>query len=258
MTDRLKVIRDWLTLALAVIGSILGTMANLAPAPAPAPTPAPAPAPTPAPAPAPLVDPIAEVGRSIRKIQFGNAGCTATITGPRQPSGRYNVVTAAHCLRGQPATGVMFLADGREVQVRRVTFDEKSDIAIIETVSDSLGDLPMATWSDVTPAIGTQVFHRGFGVHIPGNVERGEVIGSPDENNQIRFRISVSSGDSGGGIAVTSTGKVLSPVCCTTAKNQVATVWGGSPERVTEMLKKLNQATSGWTPIDVPEREDSK
>ncbi len=40
------------------------------------------------------LDPVAALGR----IRFGNAGCTATVIGPRRPDGKWDVLTAAECL----------------------------------------------------------------------------------------------------------------------------------------------------------------
>ncbi len=68
----------------------------------------------------------------------------------------------------------------------------------------------------------------GYGYHLPGNREEGTIVGTVDSNDQLRMRLSVSSGDSGGGVFSEETGELVACVCCTSGIGKVADVWGGS------------------------------
>ncbi len=212
------------------------------PAPMPEPKPEPPRKPTPTPdAPAALV-----------RIQIGNAGCTATVMGPRREDGRWWLLTAAHCTRAVGDRGSARLKDGRTFGFHVATREPNADVAwlVSETNSD---EYPFAVLAATSPAVGSKVWHAGYGVDRPGNREDGTVEAGPDQNGQVRFRLSVSSGDSGGGICLNERNEVISPVCCTTAKGQMAQVWGASPEACARARPTV-MALEGWDPIDVPLR----
>lgn len=228
--------------------------ATPSPAPAPAPptsptppaTPAPIP-PTPAPTPpAPKADTLAAIGR----IQFGNAGCTATIIGPRRDDGRYWVLTAAHCVSSVGQSGTMKLRDGRSFGIQTVAINRTADCCWCVTSTNSV-EYPIAFVADRSPAPGSRIWHAGFGVDVPGNREDGTVTTGPNSEGQIEMRISVSSGDSGGGIALDEDGRIISCVCCTTIRGAVGRVWGASPEAINALKPKAVFADE-WTPIEVP------
>jgi hypothetical protein len=208
-------------------------------------------APTPPPPPPPPPAPKADVWNAIGRIQFGNAGCTATIIGPRRADGRWDVLTANHCIEGQPTVGAMRLRDGREFQVRLVGRAKGPDAAWLITDEKNL-DLPFAFLADNLPSKGDKIFHGGFGVHVPGNREEGSVVVPDNGDGQTQFRLSVSSGDSGGGICITAEGKVLSCVCCTTAKGQMADVWGANVNEIRKLRGQVSDVWPQWNPIDVP------
>lgn len=113
--------------------------------------------------------------------------------------------------------------------------------------------LPHALAAEKSPPVGTRIWHAGYGVDVPGNREDGSVTGAPDGNGQLRFRLSVSSGDSGGGIVIDDSGRVVSSVCCTTNRGTVADVWGCSPERF-RAGQRDTVDLDHWHPIDVPLR----
>lgn len=219
------------------------------PAPPPAPpTPTP-PTPTPpapVPPPAPKVDTLAAIGR----IQFGNSGCTATITGPRRDDGRYWVLTAAHCVNGVGQSGTMKLRDGRSLGLQVVAIDRRADCCWCVTSTNSV-EYPVAFVADRSPSPGARIWHAGFGIDVPGNREDGTVSTGPNSDGQIEMRISVSSGDSGGGMALDSDGRIISCVCCTTIRGAVGRVWGASPESINALKPKATFADE-WTPIEVP------
>jgi hypothetical protein len=200
--------------------------------------------------PAPPTSPntLAAIGR----IQFGNAGCTATLINPRRDDGRYDILTAAHCVNGPGQTGTMRLRDGRQFGIKVVSVDTKADVCWCITMNNS-EEYPVAILADRSPPVGASVWHAGYGVDVPGNREDGLLEAGPDQNGQCRYRISVSSGDSGGGIAMDYNGHVLSPVCCTTRRGAVGQVWGGAPEVATKLRPKTVGAEE-WVPLDVPLR----
>lgn len=207
------------------------------PAPAPAPQPPAPPAPTP---PRPQLDPLAAIGR----IQFGSAGCTATIIGPQRDDGRWWVLTAAHCVSGVGQGGSMKLRDGRSFPLRVVAMDRRADCCWCLSQGE-VADYPNARVALRTPASGARIWHAGFGVDRPGNREDGSVVSGPNGDGQIEMRISVSSGDSGGALVLDETGEVISCVCCTTAKGRVARVWGASPEAIARLKSQASEAEGG-------------
>ncbi|HEY1188513.1 MAG TPA: trypsin-like peptidase domain-containing protein [Gemmata sp.] len=210
------------------------------------------------PKPTPKADPLNALGR----IQFTNAGCTATVVYPRRADGKWDMLTAAHCVRhvGTGAVGTCQLREGKQFKVRVVNLEEGSDCAWLVTESADLGDLPFAMLASKNPEAGAKIWHAGYGVDVPGNREDGEVRNSQDGNGQTEFSLSVSSGDSGGGIFRTDTGELLSTVCCTTAKGQRARVWGASVESVTKRRPKAGASEAGdpadwFKPCAIPTRE---
>lgn len=229
----------------AILSVVIGKyLPNLPPLPSLPP----AAAPQQPPAPKPLTDPTAAVG----KIKIGNYGCTATVIGPRREDGRWDALTAEHCVPPGVATGTMTLRSGLVLPITVAVKDVRSDCCWL--VVDGPPDLPYAMLAAVTPAPGTPVFHCGFGVDKPGNREAGTVTAAPNGDGQTEYRLSVSSGDSGGGICLTDRGEVLSPVCCTTLPGSVARVWGASPEAC-QRLRPRFAATSDWVPVPMPVRK---
>lgn len=221
--------------------------------------PAPVPPPNPMP-PTPPAKPKADPWNALGRIQFGSAGCTATVMYPRLPDGRWQILTANHCIEhvGIGAKGQMQLrgkADRFTVKV--VAADAKSDCAWLVTESADLGDLPFAHLAEVSAPAGVKIWHGGFGVDTPGNREDGSVTRAADSNGQTELALSVSSGDSGGGMFRDDTGELISTVCCTTSKGTKARVWGANVESIRK-LRPVATADTGadwWTPVDVPEKK---
>lgn len=219
--------------ARTIVESARVTVTILAP-PAPA-APAAPPAPKPdAPKPdAPKPDPKA----ATCKIVFGRAGCTASVVWPRRADGRWDLVTAAHCVAGAAKKGKCYMRSGRVLDVEVTAVDAKADVAWLVTATKE-DSLPYVVLATACPPVGTRVWHNGFGVDRPGNVESGTVAGAEAADRQIPFRLSVSSGDSGGGIFIESTGELLATVCCTKARGRLAPMWGGSAMRAAEIRPK--------------------
>lgn len=190
--------------------------------------------------------------RALAKIQFGNAGCTATVIGPRRDDGRYWVLTASHCVERIGQHGSMRLLDGRTTGLTVMAFDRRADCCWCVTETNSQV-YPFANLAEAAPPVGSRVWHAGYGVDRPGNREDGTVEAMPDANGQIRFRLNVSSGDSGGGICTNDAGEVVSCVCCTTERGALGSVWGAGPDAI-RRARPTAMVLEDWRPIDVPIR----
>jgi len=178
----------------------------------------------------PLIKPPlrADVPNAIGRITIGNVGCTATIIGPVEDDDReIAVLTAAHCIK-LGSTGSMKLKDGRTFNVKCVSRDAASDAAWL-IGSRPEGNVPFAFLASKLPNKGDSVWHQGYGIDKPGNLEQGTFEGITSDGRQCVFTLSVSSGDSGGGIIATSDGHVISPVCCTSTLSGRGRVMGATP-----------------------------
>lgn len=202
------------------------------PAPPPATEPKPQP-PVPEPPPS-KPEPRPEPLMAICKIVMRGGYCSGTVVGPRRPDGRWNVVSAAHCFKTHGEQVQLILRSGITVGATVSAIDRRCDGAIL--ITDQIGELPFAMVARSTPPAGTRIWHAGFGFDKPANTEEGTITAPPNTDGQVQYRLSVSSGDSGGGIMLTADGLLLSPVCCTTRIAGIGDVWGASPEMVNRML----------------------
>lgn len=202
----------------------------------------------PPPKPGPQPDPLNAIGKCSRP----GVGCSFTVIGPRRGDGRYDVLLAAHCCDSLREKWSGRLRDGRTLGFTIVNMHRESDYAWAVTDSN-VAELPYALLADGTPPVGTKVWHSGFGIHVPGNREDGTLTQTENTDGQIEFRLSVSPGDSGGGIVYDSNGKIVSTVCCTTDLGREGRVWGASPERIARgrvVMVDLDE----WIPIQMPIR----
>lgn len=207
----------------------------------------PPPPPPPPKPPTPKTQPREALGR----IRFGNSGCTATIIGPRRADGRWNILTAAHCLSGVDAVGTFTMQDGRSFRVRCVAHDRTPDLAWLVT-DESPAELPYARLAESVPPPGTKIWHSGFGIDKPGNLERGEVSGGVNSQGLLSMRLSVSSGDSGGGIFREDTGELVSVVCCTQSRGVFTTMFGGTSVIAAKMKPTAVDSSDVWEPVPIP------
>lgn len=214
----------------------------------PEPKPDPKPEPKPDPKPEPTKDPIQAIG----KVVMGGGYCSGTIVGPPRDDKHWTIISASHCFSRVGEKVTFLTRSGRSIPCTVIAIDKQSDGAVMMTDTRE-DDLPWVYLAASTPPAGTKIFHAGFGVHNPANVERGEVRGGPDAKGQTRYWLSVSQGDSGGGIMYTEEGKLLSPVCCTTRLNAPGDVWGASPEKMTAMIATPTNFID-LAPIDMPIR----
>lgn len=207
------------------------------------------------------LDPSNAIGR----IQFGNAGCSATVIAPRLPDGRWRVLTAAHCIGGQGQKGTMRMPkSGKTYGVTVHKYDRECDLCWLITDS-SIDDIEYANLSPGNPPVGTAVWHQGYGFHLPRNREDGVVTGGENSSGQLRFTLNVSSGDSGGGIFRADTNEVISAVCCTAGIAVKTSMWGGSTAQARRLMPTSagedtseNSVTeqTDWKPLPLPIRSD--
>ncbi len=196
-------------------------------------------------------DPVAAIGR----IQFGSAGCTATVIGPRRTDGKWDVLTATHCVSTVGEKGTLYLKDGRKIGVR-VAFKSKEiedggpDCAWLVTDA-AIEDVPFAVIAEKNPAAGAKIWHMGYGIDKPGNREDGEVTAAENSRGQLTMHLSVSSGDSGGGIFDATTGELIAVVCCTQQRGAKAAMYGCSAA-VARKLRPTVATSEEWIPTQIP------
>lgn len=204
------------------IQALLTCLQPVVPPPCP-----PEPPPTP-PGPDGMIDPV----RATVKYSAGGVGCTATVLAERPNANSYWVLTAAHCVRGTPGTGIVMTKDGKQYTWRAVRTDQAADLALL--VIDTNDKMWAANIAPAIPLSGTKVWHKGYGVDKPDNREDGQVIGGVDRNGQIPMRLSVSPGDSGSGIFRDDNGELVSVVCCAGG----GVTYGGSVIAIHRLLEK--------------------
>jgi hypothetical protein len=195
------------------------------------------------------LDPVNALGR----IRFGNAGCTATVIGPRRADGKWDVLTAAHCVSGVGARGTLTLKDGRTFGIRVVAHHKTPDVAWCVT-EEQVADLPYALIAAKNPEPGTAIWHMGYGVDQPGNREDGTVADRENAQGQLRMTLSVSSGDSGGGIFRDDNNELISVVCCTSGMGRKVSMWGCSAEVAQRTRPGASDADETWMPFPIPLR----
>jgi len=161
--------------------------------------------------------------------------CSGTVIGPRLQDGRWNIVSAAHCVKRVGERVTFIPRNGRApVPCLVGSIDRRADVAIL--ITEHSVDLAHTLLAEAPIVIGLPVWHSGFGIDQPGNRESGQVTALANGDGQVQYRISVSPGDSGGGILTTADGLLLSPVCCTTNLARIGNVWGGGPGVIRRMI----------------------
>lgn len=174
------------------------------------------------------------------RIQFGTSGCTATVMWPRRADGAWDLLTASHCTGGVGSRGTVTLKDGRKLAVITTVRNTDCDLSWLRTESTKEEKMPYALLAERDPEVGVKVWHCGYGVDKPGNVERGQVDGPLSPDGQLRFVLSVSPGDSGGGIFREDNGHLVSSVCCTTAFARHVVMFGGGASRARALRPKVS------------------
>lgn len=255
MRDR-PLLRSLITAVIVIAGTLLGLQV-VPPKPPEPPKPPdiilpPSPQP-PAPQPPSPPEPKPDALAAIVRLSADGTGCSGVVIGPRRADGRFWVLTAAHCVNRNGQHWLMRFRDGRSAGAVVVNFNRQADYAWCLTDSNT-ETLPFALLAESSPPPGTPIWHAGFGVDVPGNTEHGTVTGPPNTDGQIQMSLSVSSGDSGGGIAITADGRIVSCVCCTTRRGAKADVWGASTESI-RRGQVAQVSLEEWTPLPIPLRE---
>jgi hypothetical protein len=197
----------------------------------------------------PVVPPVVPPGKAdpraaLGRLSVGSTGCTCTVIGPRRSDGRWDVLTASHCWPSGATRGTVRLPDSRVIAVTLAGREASSDIAWM-TTDKAYDDLPFAMLAKEIPAPGSAIWHAGYGVDRPGNLEEGTILAGEAKNRQLSFNLNVSSGDSGGGIFRKDTGELLANVCCTRSIGSKTTMWGGSCIRAAELRPKAAASHEG-------------
>lgn len=257
--DRRQKIMQLLAYALTAALTILAARYGLPPPPVIVPPPeAPPivfpPGTVPPNAPSPELQP--DPPNAIVRLSLKGVGCSATVIGPRRQDGRWWVMTAAHCVERAGQNGTIRFLDGRTTGCTVQSFDRKCDVCWM-TTDNNTEVYPYALLAAASPPVGTKIWHAGYGVDRPGNREQGEITSGPDANGQLRMKLNVSSGDSGGGIVWNDRGEIVSCVCCTAGRGQLTDTWGTSPEAALR-AKPTAMVLDDWQPLEVPLRMPPK
>lgn len=141
------------------------------------------------------------------RISFGNSGCSATILPYGSREAHWYGLTAAHCVSEVGQYGRVTLRGGKTYTATVVAIDRQIDLALF--LIRTADTLPSAQLAKVPPTKGTPIWHAGWGVDRPGNIERGSVVTQADAYRWSRYRISPSSGDSGAGLFQESDGRLI-------------------------------------------------
>lgn len=207
------------------------------------------PKPEPKPNPQPgKADPVQAIG----KLRFGNAGCTATVIGPRRADGRWDILTAAHCSEGMGDRGTFTMKDGRTFAVTVAARNTTWDLNWLVT-DNVVEEMPFAVLAEKNPAVGAEIWHMGYGIDKPGNREDGRIVGPETIEGQMQMELSVSSGDSGGGIFRSDTNELVAVVCCTTERGRKVMMYGGSTEKAAK-LRPIVKTDESWKPVAIPQK----
>lgn len=199
--------------------------------------------PAPPPMPPPTADPVAATG----KLRVGNSGCTATVIWPRRGDGKWDILTAAHCVGEVGSGGTLRLKSGLEIGLRLKAKDKRADIAWFETDEAGFATLPYVRLSAISPDVGAKVYQHGYGINQPTVRKDGVVIAAPNGDQQISFRLSVSSGDSGGPIFRADNHEVVACVCCTSAMGRDGQMWGGGCEQAARLRPRVTEWVDPWS-----------
>lgn len=184
------------------------------------------------------------------KVRHGNAFCSGVHLGDVMKSGHSYYLTAAHCTGGLGSSVEVEMSDKKRITCRVVSRDTKSDISICRYPATV--DYPFAIVAKHLPEVGDKVWHKGFGVDRPGNLEKGEVTRANDERQQTTFRLSVSNGDSGSPIYLEASGEIVGVVCCTSGSR----MYGGNGPAVWSNLASANvQGDELIDPLPLPIRD---
>jgi hypothetical protein len=143
------------------------------------------------------------------------------------------LVTAAHCVSRIGQKIRVTPRNNSAFDAYVVAIDRDADLSVLRGKSKG----KLNTVGLAKAIVGEKVWHCGFGVDKPGNIEKGYVVQLGRKQNV--YYLNVSSGDSGGGI-FNYKGEWLGAVCCTMSKGFPANVWAGNLDSLKPMLEAQN------------------
>lgn len=173
---------------------------------------------------------------TVAVLQAHASGTGTNIDDPDDPNRDY-VVTANHVVDRTNEPVTITDAEGRKSRGRVIARDKDADLALIQ-VEPPRPNRTVATIAAAPKPIGTAIYHHAHGMHRPQNLETGTVRTTYRTDGQDTFTLSVSAGDSGGGIFDAETGELVAVIAATTAKNRDAIVFAGNALRIHQLTKE--------------------
>ena len=192
---------------------------------------------------------------SERAVRVSEVACGYGVEGSGWVAARNLVVTNAHVVAGETATGVQPGGTGRSLPAEVVFVDERNDVAILRVDGLDLSPLPLAL-----PRPGEAAAVIGFPENGPLDVQparTGETKrvfsgnaynDGPVERVVTSFRVYVRPGNSGGP-AVNADGEVISTIFASRTDSNRAGY--GIPARL--VRRHLQLAAERETPVDTGE-----
>lgn len=160
----------------------------------------------------PTTDPFNAVGELRMTRGDGTAGGSATIIGPRRADGKWDVLTAGHVVDGGTGKGSITMKDGRKIAVTATNINNRCDVCWLVTDRNDLVGLPFAVVARNDPAEGTGIWICGYCNREDwhAKIRNGVVApGGMTQEGQLRFRVDIDRGDSGGGIFRADTNELV-------------------------------------------------
>lgn len=140
------------------------------------------------------------------QIRAGNSGCSGTLF-RMDSSDQYWLLTCGHCVHRNGET-VYIRGDTFQLTGVVERFNRQIDICLVR-VNERGRQWPVAKIAETPPARGDRVWHHGFGVDRPGNIERGQITTVGDSRWACWYTTALSSGDSGSGQFLESNGELV-------------------------------------------------
>jgi len=166
----------------------------------------------------------ADPARAAVRVVFGDRLGSATIIGPPRPDGRWFALTAAHCCPDGTRSGKLRFPGGLELAVSVVRSDAITDVSLLEV--HFRGQLPYAEVDVRVAPPGSRVQHYGYGVGRarPGVV--GVVDGPVIVGGSLPLIVPTLDGDSGAGVFLQPTGRLIGVVSGTLGRVTLAPAVG--------------------------------
>lgn len=140
------------------------------------------------------------------RIRSGSAGCSGTILLIGDPA-EYYVLTAGHCNNGVGSNVTVYYLS-QQIVGKVIKSNKSWDVSLVKLNHNSF-DLPIAIIAKELPERRVSVWHKGYGVHIPGNIVDGQIIDPGSLKSNCTFTTRLSSGDSGSGQFRQDTGELI-------------------------------------------------